>query len=84
MATALARGCVQSGLVKSDQVLAADPYAEAKQSFGEQIPNTRFANDNVELLRGAQILVLAVKPQVLPAVLEDISVISTTDIWSFR
>jgi len=73
MATALARGCVQSGLVQSDQVLAADPYAEAKQSFSEQIPNTRFANDNAELLREAQIVVLAVKPQVMSAVLEDIS-----------
>lgn len=73
MATALARGCVQSGLVEGDRVLAADPYPEAKQLFAEQIANARFASDNIELLRGAQIIVLAVKPQVMPAVLEDIS-----------
>jgi len=73
MATALARGCVQSGLVASDQVLAADPSPKALQSFAEEIPNSRTAGNNVELLEGAQIVILAVKPQIMPVVLEDIS-----------
>ncbi len=73
MATALARGCVQSGLVASEQVLAADPYPEALQAFEKQVPDSRAASDNVELLEEAQVVVLAVKPQVMPAVLEDIS-----------
>jgi len=73
MATALARGCVQSGLVASKQVLAADPYPESQRSFAEQIPNSRLASDNVSLLEGAEIIVLAVKPQIMPAVLKEIS-----------
>jgi len=73
MATALARGCVQSGLVASDQVLATDPSQEAMQAFAEEIPNSRSASDHGKLLEGAQIVVLAVKPQVMPAVLEGIS-----------
>jgi len=73
MATALARGCVQSGLVASEQVLAVDPSQEALQAFTKEIPNSRVASDSVALLEEAQVVVLAVKPQIMPAVLEAIS-----------
>ncbi|NOY29861.1 MAG: pyrroline-5-carboxylate reductase [Planctomycetes bacterium] len=73
MATALARGCVQSGLVEAGRVLAVDPSQAAMQAFAEEIPNSRAASNHGELLDGAQIIVLAVKPQIMPGVLEAIS-----------
>ena len=73
MATALAMGCVQSGLVAAEQVLAADPYAEARQRFAAQIPGVGLARDNQHLLEQAEIIVLAVKPQVMADVLADVA-----------
>jgi pyrroline-5-carboxylate reductase len=72
MATALAKGCVESGLVTSNQVLAADPYAEARQAFAEQVPGIEMFDNNGPILSRAEIIVLAVKPQVMSTVLEEI------------
>jgi pyrroline-5-carboxylate reductase len=72
MATALAKGCVESGLVASSQVLAADPHAEARQAFAEQVPGIEVFDNNGPILSRTEILVLAVKPQVMSAVLEEI------------
>ncbi len=73
MATALARGCVQSGLVEAGQVLAADPTPEALKNFAEQTGGAKLASDNLEVLAKAQIIVLAVKPQIMPQVLDAIA-----------
>lgn len=72
MATALARGCVESGLVPGDRVLAADPSQAARTAFGEQVAGARLVEDNQQLLAEAELVVLAVKPQIMPEVLADI------------
>ncbi len=72
MATALARGCVQSGLVAGEDVLAADPHEEAKQAFAEQVAGAQLV-DHREVLAKANLIVLAVKPQVMPEVLTQIA-----------
>jgi len=73
MATALGRGCVSSGLFAGEQVLAADPFEAAREGFAEQVPGARLMADNEPLLAEAEIVVLAVKPQVMPAVLADLA-----------
>jgi pyrroline-5-carboxylate reductase len=73
MATALARGCLQSGLVAVDQLLAADPHSESRQAFIEQVPGTNVFDVNQPVLAQADIIVLAVKPQVMSVVLAEIS-----------
>ncbi len=73
MATALARGCVQSGLVSGSQILAADPSAEARQTFLQQVPDAKLVDGNEHLLAAADVVLLAVKPQVMPAVLAEIA-----------
>jgi pyrroline-5-carboxylate reductase len=73
MATALGRGCVTSGLVPAEQVIASDPSDEARGQFAEQVPGARPAPNNAQVLAEADIVVLAVKPQIMPVVLEDIS-----------
>jgi len=73
MATALGRGCVISGLVTGQQVLAADPSDEARQHFAEQIPGARMLEGSEPLLAEADIVVLAVKPQMMPTVLAELA-----------
>ena len=72
MATALAQGCVQSELVASSQVLAFDPSEEACRSFAERVPGVRLTS-NGEVLTSANMVFLAVKPQVMNNVLQEIA-----------
>jgi len=73
MATALARGCMQSGLVRATQMLAADPLEDARSTFAGQVPDVRLADDNGQVLAAADLVVLAVKPQVMPVMLSQIA-----------
>jgi len=73
MATALGKGCVASGLVPGRNVIAFDPSEAALEQFAEQIPGSRIAADNEQLLAQADVIVLAVKPQIVSSVLLDIS-----------
>lgn len=78
MATALGRGCVSSGLVSAKQVLAADPSSDAREKFAEQVPGAKLLGDNEQLLAEADIVILAVKPQVMPVVLDDLTAATAT------
>lgn len=73
MATALGRGCVLSELLDGEQVLAYDPHEAALEHFIQQVPNARRVANNLELLEETDIVVLAVKPQVMPDVLSDLA-----------
>lgn len=73
MATALARGCVGSGLVSASQVLAADPQQAAREQFGSQVPQAMLNDSNAEVLAKADLVVLAVKPQVMADVLQPLA-----------
>ena len=72
MATALARGCVEAGLVPPGGVLASDPFEPAREKFSQDVPGSRVAGDNAAVLAGAGTVFLAVKPQLMSAVLADI------------
>jgi pyrroline-5-carboxylate reductase len=72
MATALAKGCAQAGLVRADRVLASDPSEEARTRFARDVAGARAVTDNATVLAGADVIVLAVKPQVMPHALTDI------------
>ena len=73
MATALARGCVASGLMHANQVLAADPSADSRRAFSEQVPEVEVFDVNEPILKRANVVVLAVKPQIMPTVLGEIA-----------
>jgi pyrroline-5-carboxylate reductase len=72
MATALARGCVQAKLLAADQVLASDPVEASRQKFAAEAPGAKVSADNATVMRGAETIVLAVKPQMMTDVLRDI------------
>jgi pyrroline-5-carboxylate reductase len=71
MATALAHGWTDAGLVSPNRVLAADPLAAARESFASD-RGFRTTADNVEVLANSDVFVLAVKPQTIAALLDEI------------
>lgn len=71
MATALAYGFVDAGLVDRARLFAADPFAEATAAFakatgGQMLPN------NVALAEESTLVFLAVKPQQMAGVLSEL------------
>jgi pyrroline-5-carboxylate reductase len=72
MATALAMGCIRSGLAPPQRVLASDPAQAARANFGREIPGARLVVDNAAVLAGAETIMLAVKPQMMSSVLAEI------------
>jgi len=71
MATALARGWISAGLTTVEQVLASDPLVAAREAFASGLA-LRTTADNREVVRYSDLLVLAVKPQTMAALLDDI------------
>jgi pyrroline-5-carboxylate reductase len=72
MATALARGWLTAGLVQADRLIAADPVPESRRSFTQET-GVRASAENPEVARASQILILAVKPQSMTSVLQEVS-----------
>jgi pyrroline-5-carboxylate reductase len=72
MATALARGFVSAGLTAPEQILASDLVEAARQTFAKETGAT-ITDSNVEVTEFAEVLVLAVKPNQVTDVLEEIA-----------
>lgn len=68
MAQALASGFVRGELLKPQNVLAADPSPDSAQAFQAAVPGAKVVEGNQQVLAGADIVFLAVKPQYLEAV----------------
>jgi len=68
MATALAQGFLAQGLASQESVLAGEPYAAAAEDFARRT-GCRTTKDNSEVIAGAEVVFLAVKPQQVPDVL---------------
>jgi pyrroline-5-carboxylate reductase len=71
MATALARGVISAGLVNAAQIRASDPALAARNAFAGET-GARTSDRNLDVVQFAQVLVLAVKPAHVPALLEEI------------
>jgi pyrroline-5-carboxylate reductase len=71
MATALARGWIDAGLTVTGHVLASDPVPAAREAF-TAVTGARATADNVEVVAGNDVLVLAVKPQSMAALLAEV------------
>jgi pyrroline-5-carboxylate reductase len=71
MAEAMISGILNNGLTAPDHIVASDP----RQERGEELAGrygVKATTDNREAAQAAQIVVLSVKPQVLPALLEEL------------
>jgi pyrroline-5-carboxylate reductase len=71
MAEAMIKGLLRQNLVAPAQIVASGPRPERGQELFERygVPTT---TDNVAAVRGADVVVLSVKPQVLCRVLEEL------------
>jgi len=76
MATALAKGFLHAKLLSVDQIVAADPFADAREHFAAAT-GARTVAANLEAARLASVLILATKPdQVAPALAQIAGVFS--------
>jgi pyrroline-5-carboxylate reductase len=71
MATALAKGFIRGALVTPAQMIGSDPSEAARASFTAET-GARITTSNAEVLQFAEIILLAVKPDQITAVLADI------------
>lgn len=71
MATALAKGWLRAGLIHADGCRASDPLPQARQAFTVETGCLAVVG-NREIVPPSDVLVLAVKPQSMPALLEEI------------
>lgn len=77
MAEALIKGLLRAGVGKK-QLFASDHTAE-RVTYVHKTYGIRTTEDNGEVVRAADIIVLAVKPQILPRVLDEIAEAVTAD-----
>lgn len=71
MATALARGFLQAGLTTPDRLFASDPFPAARDAFAAATGSGIRAT-NREVAAEADVLILAVKPDQVAGVLQDL------------
>ena len=71
MATALAKGFVAAGLTTAKQMIASDPVDEARKYFSKET-GAQTTNSNLDVVRFADVLVLAVKPGNVAELLQEI------------
>jgi pyrroline-5-carboxylate reductase len=71
MATALVQGMLRAGLAPPGAIRASDPHEPARHALGEAAGVATTAS-NLDVVLGCDVLVLAVKPQNLTAVLTEL------------
>ncbi|MCC6749663.1 MAG: pyrroline-5-carboxylate reductase [Deltaproteobacteria bacterium] len=71
MGEALIRGLLQAKAVEPGQVRASEPRAAQREHLAKAY-GLAVLGSNVEAVRGADVIVLAVKPQIMDGVLEEI------------
>lgn len=71
MAEAMIKGMLSRALVSADRIIASGPRAERGAELKERYA-VRPTCDNREAVRGAGLVILSVKPQVLPRVLQEL------------
>lgn len=72
MARAIARGLLESGW-SPGRIRIAEPNASAREALAREMPGIRVDADNEKIAAGSGMLILAVKPQVLPYVCRGLS-----------
>ena len=65
MARALGKGLVNGGIVSSAQLICSAPTVQEGQPFLELFPGARWTSKNEEVVKQSDLIILAVKPQVI-------------------
>jgi pyrroline-5-carboxylate reductase len=72
MGPAIIRGVIHAGLVDKGQVMASEPRDEARELLAREL-GVKATADNREVCDFADVIILAVKPQIVPIVLDEVS-----------
>ena len=72
MATALAKGFCQSAGVSPQDIFGMDTSSLALSKFCEQIGGAHAATSYAEIVRDCDLIILSVKPQVIPEIIHDL------------
>lgn len=72
MGEALVKGLVEASVVTADMMMAADSRADRLADLDRRY-GIRVAKDNMELVRESDVVLLAVKPQIMTPVLKEIA-----------
>ena len=72
MGEAIIKGLLQTGLVPASSIAATDARADRLEQVAKQY-GIRAATSNRELVAEADVVILAVKPQIMSAVLKDVA-----------
>ncbi len=72
MGSALCRGLVQTGAVNAGKILVYDPHTEHVRQLQESL-GVRVAESNAQIARFTDIVLIALKPYAVAAVLEEIA-----------
>ena len=78
MASAIIGGIIKNGAAAASEIRAADKFETARKKAGDSFGIETF-EDNAECIKGADIVLLAVKPNVFPVVAADIRDSLTSD-----
>ena len=73
MAEAIIRGLLGSGKTTAEKIIVSEPLPERKRYLEETFTGLKTLADNKALVQEADLVVLAVKPQVIRHVLEEIA-----------
>jgi pyrroline-5-carboxylate reductase len=73
MATALARGWLDAGLADRQRLIASDPLPQARDAFAQAAAGAAVTDQNLAVVRQSEVLILAVKPQNMAALLAEIA-----------
>jgi pyrroline-5-carboxylate reductase len=71
MATALAKGFVRAEIVVPREIMASDPHDVARKNFAAEL-GSKVSASNLEIAKFADVLILATKPDQVPAALAEI------------
>lgn len=71
MATALAKGFVRAEIVVPKEIMASDPHEAARKNFTAELGSKATAS-NLDVAKFADVLILATKPDQVPAALAEI------------
>ncbi|MEF3168401.1 MAG: pyrroline-5-carboxylate reductase [Deltaproteobacteria bacterium] len=72
MAEALVKGIIKADVAKAEAITVSDPSVERRRHLAE-VHGVRAVQENLEVIRTSRLIVLAVKPQVMGAVLGEIA-----------
>jgi pyrroline-5-carboxylate reductase len=78
MATALIQGMIRAGAAQPAAITISDPIEAARKQLAAET-GVRAANDNLTVAKSSNVIVLAVKPQSMASVLEELLPAITTD-----